>query len=266
MIATLTVRRGPAGARPRRRASPWPPTSPSGWCARACRSARRTRSPGALVALCDEPRPRALASSPTTSWPTVDARLTPDGARRCCRCRGALAARSAHGGTAPVRVAEQLARRCADGRARRTRRGPTGGALTLGLADRRDRPAHRPGRSRSRPRAARRVRASRQRPAGRSPSGSPRSRRTPGERRPRLARLPGPDAAQRGDVRPARPRLRLLHLRHALVRQPRLRPGGRGVGGPAAGRARSSTGDELARARRPAARARPATSPGARPG
>ena len=32
---------------------------------------------------------------------------------------------------------------------------------------------------------------------------------------------PGPDAAQRDDVRPARPALRVLHLRHALVRERR---------------------------------------------
>ena len=38
-----------------------------------------------------------------------------------------------------------------------------------------------------------------------------------GAGRPRLARLPRADRAQRGDVRAARPPLRLLHLRHALV-------------------------------------------------
>ena len=50
----------------------------------------------------------------------------------------------------------------------------------------------------------------------------------------------GRDPAHRGDVRPARPPLRVLHLRHALVRQRGLRPrrrGGRGAapGGGAAG-------------------------------
>ena len=39
-------RRTPTGwPRPRRRASRWPPTSPSGWCGPGCRSGRRTRSP-----------------------------------------------------------------------------------------------------------------------------------------------------------------------------------------------------------------------------
>ena len=36
------------------RASRSPPTSPSGWCARACRSATRTRSPARLVRRCEE--------------------------------------------------------------------------------------------------------------------------------------------------------------------------------------------------------------------
>ena len=41
--------------------------------------------------------------------------------------------------------------------------------------------------------------------------------------RPRLAQLPRADAPERGDVRPARPRLRLPQLRDALVLQHRLR-------------------------------------------
>ena len=62
----------------------------------------------------------------------------------------------------------------------------------------------------------------------------------------------GPDPAQRGDVRPARPALRLLHLRHALVREPGLRAegeasavllrAGRGRRGPRAGRVPASGG------------------------
>ena len=48
--------------------------------------------------------------------------------------------------------------------------------------------------------------------------------------------VPGDDRAQRGDVRPAGARLRLLHLRHALLRQRRLRAARRGRGGAAAGR------------------------------
>ena len=67
--------------------------------------------------------------------------------------------------------------------------------------------------------------------------------------RSRLARLPREDGAERGDVRPARARLRVLHLRHALLRQPGL-PGQRQrVRGPAAA-GRIVEGEELARARR----------------
>ena len=62
-----------------------------------------------------------------------------------------------------------------------------------------------------------------------------RGRGLPGRRRPGLPRLPRSNRAQRHHVRPPRPALRLLHLRHALVRQRRLRPRGGGGGGPAAG-------------------------------
>ena len=54
----------------------------------------------------------------------------------------------------------------------------------------------------------------------------------PRRRRPGLAQLPGPDPAQRGDVRAGRPPVRLLRLRHALLRQHQLpgrRRGGRGA-------------------------------------
>ena len=54
---------------------------------------------------------------------------------------------------------------------------------------------------------------------------------------------------------PRRARLRLLHLRHALLREPRLRPGGPGVGCPAA-RRRGRRRARVARARRPGARDR----------
>ena len=55
-------------------------------------------------------------------------------------------------------------------------------------------------------------------------------------RRPGQPRLPGPDGPQRHHVRPARPPLRLLHLRDALVRQRGVRRRGRGRGRAAAGR------------------------------
>ena len=65
-----------------------------------------------------------------------------------------------------------------------------------------------------------------------------------GAERPGLARLPRTDAAQRGDVRPARPPLLLLHLRHARLLQRRLRTGGRRRARSCSAPARSSTGIE----------------------
>src|SRR4029079_16981684 len=56
-----------------------------------------------------------------------------------------------------------------------------------------------------------------------------------GSARPRVARLPRPYAAQRGDVRPRWLRLRLLLLRHALVHEPGLRCRGRSLRRAAAG-------------------------------
>ncbi len=50
MIATMTVPGRPDGRSRAGRASRWPPRSPSGWSARACRSARRTRSPARAYA------------------------------------------------------------------------------------------------------------------------------------------------------------------------------------------------------------------------
>ena len=76
-----------------------------------------------------------------------------------------------------------------------------------------------------------------------------------GADRPGEPRLPGPDAAQRHDVRPAGRPLRVLHLRHALVRQ-RRRAAPEGVGGRgAAAGARAARGARRRCApRRPAAR------------
>ena len=51
----------PAGRRWRRPGSRWPPTWPSGWCGRGCRSGWRTRRPAAA---CARPRPAA------SGWPT----------------------------------------------------------------------------------------------------------------------------------------------------------------------------------------------------
>ena len=110
---------------------------------------------------------------------------------------------------------------------------------------------------RGRAAAAGRCRAPRR---GRRPAHRGRGVRRPG--RPRLARLPGPDPAQRRDVRPARPPLRLLHLRDALLLQRRRGCGGHAVGRAAAGgRGRRRAGG---RAVAPGSADRP--RPGPRPG
>ena len=85
---------------------------------------------------------------------------------------------------------------------------------------------------------------------------------------PGLARVPGPDSAERGDVRPARARLRVLHLRHALLREPGL-PGraGRLAKGASAVLLRAGAivaGEELARARRTRETAPREAAPGER--
>ena len=74
----------------------------------------------------------------------------------------------------------------------------------------------------------------------------------PGSRRPREPRLPGPDAEDPVDVRTSWAPVRVLHLRHALVCQRRVRRRRGGVGGAAAGR-RTLTGIDEMRAARPAA-------------
>ena len=97
------VRHRADGSRWRRRASRWPPTSPSGWSARACRSGWRTRSPAPA---CASARPAASScgTSPTTTSPPSREHLTPE-VRSVLSVAGSLASRNAKGGTAPVRVA-----------------------------------------------------------------------------------------------------------------------------------------------------------------
>ncbi len=109
MVATLHVRTVNGSRRRRRRVSPWPPMSPSGWCDRACRSGRRTRSPARFVAVLRATRPSNSTSSADAELAELDPRLTPRRPRRCSRSPARFAARSAVGGTAPARVAEQSA-------------------------------------------------------------------------------------------------------------------------------------------------------------
>ena len=108
MVATLTFdtdadgRARPAGllARDRHRGVAGP--------RRACRSGSRTRSPARACG-------RARSTPAIELWDLTDDELAaisaapdPGGARRCSPSRARCASRSAHGGTAPVRVAEQL--------------------------------------------------------------------------------------------------------------------------------------------------------------
>ena len=107
MIATLTFHTdrlaalAPPGSR-------WPPTSPSGWSARACRSAMAHELAGACVRACEargielwELTDADLAAiAPARSRPEVR-----DGAHR----RGLDRVADARGGTAPCASREQLA-------------------------------------------------------------------------------------------------------------------------------------------------------------
>ena len=94
------------------------------------------------------------------------------------------------------------------------------------------------------------ARERRARPAqqGAGPRDPPRPHRRgrglPRRRRSGEPRVPRADRAQRHDVRPARPPVRVLHLRHALVRERRVRRRGRRHRGAAAcarARSRAST-------------------------
>ena len=100
----------PARGAPRRWASRWPPRSPSGWSATACRSARRTRSPAAGARCCAARGMRAATRSTDDDLAgdrrphlTPEVRAVLDVARRA---RGPLTASAA---PRPDRVAEQLA-------------------------------------------------------------------------------------------------------------------------------------------------------------
>ena len=110
----LRAAAGQRASRPR-------PISPTGWCAgSACRSARRTTSPGRWSGW---PRRRASTSPSSTS-------------RRCRRCmpgitaevfevlgvENSVASRTSYGGTAPVRVREQAAPLAGRARLRRLAR------------------------------------------------------------------------------------------------------------------------------------------------
>ena len=224
MVATMTCRRRPAW-RPRRRTGFALATDVAEWLVRRGVPFREAHEVGRAAAcalvrgataceLRDARRRRARRDLP--------ARSTPGRARRCSPCAGALAARSG---------------------VRRHRPGPRSASSS---------PTLRAGSRATRRRGPQAERASSVRPpAGRcaavfdrpvlavapellgcrvSTHGAVAVRLTEveaydGRARPRLARLPRAHPAQRGDVRPGRARLRLLHLRHALVPERGLRTG-----------------------------------------
>ena len=154
----------------------------------------------------------------------IDPRLTPD-VRDVLTVEGSVASRDGRGGTAPDRVAEQLAElRAGD-------RGPP----RMAVADATSSPA-------------RSSRWHRCLLGATFTHGGVTVRLTEveaydGRERPRLPRPQRPHRPQRRDVRPARPPLRLLHLRHAPLLQRLLRTRGRAERDPAArrrGRRRAS--------------------------
>ena len=99
MIATMRFDGPTDGRRRADRLTRSPPRSPSGWSVRACRSARRTRSPARCVALCDGAESQ-LGEVSDDDLAAVSPHLTPD-VRSVLTVEGALAARAAPGGDRP---------------------------------------------------------------------------------------------------------------------------------------------------------------------
>ena len=195
----------------RPRASRWPPTSPSGWCAQGVPFRVAHEVAGACVRRCEELGIELHDLDRRASSPRSRPHLTPGGPLGADRRGlGRLPPRTA-AAPRPTGSASSCAELAAVGRTR------TVSARSADLAD-----------------AARTARCSRWRPALLGADAAARRRRRPAHRgrgvrrrrRPRLARLPGPHRPQRGDVRPARPPLRLLHLRDAPLLQRRLRARG----------------------------------------
>ncbi len=102
------LRRGAHGGGLRLRSSP-PPTSPTTWWARACRSARRTTSPARSCAAASKPaRASRDAGLDDLRWPSR--RPSPRTTTSCTSPPPSWRASARAGGSAPVRVREQLER------------------------------------------------------------------------------------------------------------------------------------------------------------
>ena len=177
-----------------------PPTSPSTSCGRACRSARPTRWSGRSSAS------RSSATSRSRSWSRPNRTSAPtrwrcsSPAARCAGARRRAApgpgrSRAARGRAGPAAPPAAVARRL-------TRAFYARDSLELAPA---------PPQQAARPRRA----------GGAARGPDRRGRGVPRIGRSGQPRVPRPDAAHHGDVRSAGPALRVLHLRHALVRERR---------------------------------------------
>ena len=101
------LRHRPDGRAGARRASRSPPTSPSGWSAQGVPFRVAHEVAGACVRRCEELGVE-LDELTDEQFAAIDAHLTP-AVRDVLTVEGSVASRDARGGTAPVRVAEQLA-------------------------------------------------------------------------------------------------------------------------------------------------------------
>ena len=207
-------------ARLRREDMRSPPTSRSGWSARACRSARPTRWPVPASGCATS---EASSSGSSRRRARRDLAVADAGRPDGAHGRGLDRVAIGRGGTAPERVrrtARELRARLADLGVSSSDAAVDGSSRTVsrhGADPRRDRGVLRPPSRRCRSRPPRQpdlVRGS----DGRADRGRGLFR----TRRPGVALVSRSDDAQSGDVRPTRSRLRLLHLRHALGGQPGL--------------------------------------------
>ena len=193
LLATAEFDADAHARRGRRRRRSRPPTSPSTSCARACRSARRTRVVGCARAAVD--RARVCRS---TSWCMTEPRLGPD-ALPLLEPGAAVQRRTTPGGGGPepVRRAARRGAGAARSAARPGSRDETAAARSAAASTRATS-------ARSRPSCSTRCSCTTIPTSAGSRSASSRSRRTPGSEDPGSHAYRGLDQAQRHDVRPAR--------------------------------------------------------------